>query len=108
MECSSCRNIKPGTIKCQSSQETVNIYQFELTETPYKKIDKSGNKIEKVSKKTDKVEDELTYKDEKLSKLKKEHTYHKFQVYNDIHHWLKVVSTTSEIGSINHMDFCEN
>ena len=76
MKCSSCRNIKPATIKCQSSQETVNVYQFELTETPYKKIDKSGNTIEKVSKKTDKVEHELTYKElyEKLSKLKKEYT----------------------------------
>ena len=110
LKCSSCRNIKPATKKCQSSQETVNVYQFELTETPYKKIDKSGNTIEKVSKKTDKVEHELTYKElyEKLSKLKKEYTCHKFQVYNDIHHWPKVVSTTSEIGSIYHMDFSEN
>ena len=76
LKCSSCRNIKPATIKCQSSQETVNVYQFELTETPYKKIDKSGKTIEKVSKKTDKVEHELTYKElyEKLSKLKKEYT----------------------------------
>ena len=74
LKCSSCRNIKPATIKCQSSQETVKIYQFELTEIPYKKIDKSGNTIEKVSKKTDRVEHELTYKElyEKLSKLKKE------------------------------------
>ena len=37
LKCSSCRNIKPATIKCQSSQETVNVYQFELTETPCKK-----------------------------------------------------------------------
>ena len=51
MKCSSCRNIKPATIKCQSFQETVNIYQFELTEIPYKKIYESGNTIEKVSKK---------------------------------------------------------
>ena len=79
MKCSSCHNIKSATIKCQSSQETVNVYQFELTETPCKKIDKSGNTIEKVSKKTDKVEHELTSK-ELYEKLKAEKRIHLPQI----------------------------
>ena len=79
--------------------------------TPYtKKIDKNGVMTEKVFKKTDKVEHELTNKHiyEKLSTLKKEYTYHKYQVYNDSHHWSTVLGTTSEIGPIYHMDFSEN
>ena len=30
LKCSSCHNVKPATIKCQSSQETINVYQFVL------------------------------------------------------------------------------
>ena len=52
----------------------------------------------------------MTYTElyEKLSTLKKEYTYYKYQVYNDIYHWLVVLGTTSEIGPIYHMDFSEN
>ena len=33
---------------------------------------------------------------------------HKYEVFNDMHHWPVILSTTSEIGSIYHMDFSEN
>ena len=39
--------------------------------------------------------------------MKNSQCCHKFQGYNDIHHWPKVVSTTCEIDSIYHMDFSE-
>ena len=102
--------MKPVAQNCQQSEETVKVSQFERSNTLYKKIDKNGVMTEKVFKKTDKVEHELTNKHiyEKLSTLKKEYTYHKYQVYNDSHHWSTVLGTTSEIGPIYHMDFSEN
>ena len=110
IKCSNCQNMKPVALNCQQSEETVKVSQFERTNTPYKKIDKNGVITEKASKKTDKVEHELTYTQlyEKLSTLKKEYTYYKYQVYNDIYHWFVVLGTTSEIGPIYHMDFSEN
>ena len=110
LKCNICRNIKQATLKCQHSEETVKVSQFELTVTPYKKTDKNGVTMEKLSKKTDKVEREMTYKDlyAKLAQIKKEYTCHKYQVYNDIHHWPIILGTASEIGSIYHMDFSEN
>ena len=33
---------------------------------------------------------------------------HMYEVFNDIHHWPVILSTTSEMGLIYHMDFSEN
>ena len=38
----------------------------------------------------------------------KQYLVHKYEVFNDMHHWPVILSTTSEIGSIYHMDFSEN
>ena len=52
LKCNICRNIKQAALKCQHSEETVKVSQFELTITPYKKTDKNGVTMEKLSKKT--------------------------------------------------------
>ena len=88
----------------------IKISQFELTKTPYEKINKDGKVVHKVSEKTEKVETSMPLKDlyNKLLLLKKSYTKHKYQVHNDIFHWPRILSTSVDYGNIYHMDFSEN
>ena len=43
---------------------------------------------------------------EKIASLKKEYT--KYQTYNDKFHWSTILSTTSSLHDISHIDFSEN
>ena len=40
--------------------------------------------------------------------LKCTYLKHKYQVYNDKHHWQKILRTTEEFGAIYHLDYSEN
>ena len=44
----------------------------------------------------------------KVWKMQKQYLVHKYEVFNDMHHWPVILSTTSEMGPIYHMDFSEN
>ena len=46
-KCDNCKNIKPPMLKCATSNETITVYQFETTNTPYQK---SIRKLEKCLK----------------------------------------------------------
>ena len=43
--CQECKDAKPPQLKCASSKDLVTIYQFEVTKTPYKKVDQNGKVI---------------------------------------------------------------
>ena len=97
-------------LECQNSEKETKVHQFEVTKKPYKKIDKAGNFIEKVSEKTERVEYSLTFKElyQKFVACKKVYTSHKYQVYNNQFHWPKILASCDQIGDIYHMDFSEN
>ena len=101
--------VKPQDLPCKSSQEMITVYQFETTETPYKKVDSSGKVIDKISKRTEKVPHKISYEElyNNLVELKKKYTMHKYQVYNDIFHWKSILNTSTD-GPIYHMDYSEN
>ena len=40
--------------------------------------------------------------------LKCAHLKHKYQVYNNKHHWPEILRTTEEFGAIYHLDYSEN
>ena len=109
-KCSQCKKISPLPLKSSNSSEVIKISQFELTKTPYEKINKDGKVVHKVSEKTEKVETSMPLKDlyNKLLLLKKSYTKHKYQVHNDIFHWPRILSTSVDYGNIYHMDFSEN
>ena len=67
-----------------NSVEQVRVSQFELT-----KADKNRDKITNISKQIEKRENVLTYRElyDKVAAHKKLYTMHKYQVYNDKHHW---------------------
>ena len=44
----------------------------------------------------------------KVWKMQKQYLVHKCEVFNGMHHWPVILSTTSEMGLIYHMDFSEN
>ena len=109
-KCSQCKKISPLPLKSSNSSEVIKISQFELTKTPYVKINKDGKVVHKVSEKTEKVETSMPLKDlyNKLLLSKKSYTKHKYQVHNDIFHWPRILSTSVDYGNIYHMDFSEN
>ena len=41
-------------------------------------------------------------------KMQKQYLVHKYEVFNDMHHWPVILSTTSEMGPTYHLDFSEN
>lgn len=110
MKCKECKKSKPMPLECQDSEKETKVYQFEVTKKPYKKINKKGEVVEKVSDKTERVEHSLSFKElyQKLVAYKKIYTSHKYQVYNNQFHWPKILSTCDQIGEIYHMDFSEN
>ena len=111
LKCKDCKDSSSPDLKCKTSKEQVKVSQFQQTETPYKKFDKTlGKEIEKISRKTEKVQLEMSYEElVKIAwKMQKQYLVHKYEVFNDMHHWPVILSTTSEIGSIYHMDFSEN
>ena len=57
------QDAKPPQLKCASSKDLVTIYQFEVTKTPYKKVDQNGKVIESISTKTEKVPKKLSYEE---------------------------------------------
>ena len=52
----------------------------------------------------------MSYEDlvKKVWKIQKQYLVHKYEVFNDMHHWPVILSTTSEMGPIYYMDFSEN
>ena len=60
-KCKACKHLKPLNLKCQESRKKVS--QFELTKTPYKKTNKSGEAYEEVSLKTEKVVKTKSFKE---------------------------------------------
>ena len=48
-KCSQCKKISPLPLKSSNSSEVIKISQFELTKTPYEKINKNGKVVHKVS-----------------------------------------------------------
>ena len=111
LKCNDCKDSSSPDLKCKTSKEQAKVSQFQQTETPYKKFDKTlGKEIEKISRKTEKINLEMLYEElvKKVWKIRKQYLVHKYEVFNDMHHWPVILSTTSEIGSIYHMDFSEN
>ena len=43
-----------------------------------------------------------------LCRYKKPYLVHKYEVFNDIYHWPKILQTATDIGPIYRMDFSEN
>ena len=91
-----------------SLNKEVKISQFQVTHTPYSKINDKGEVKQKISTKTEKICNTTTYQElyQMLLSSKKNYTIHKYQVYNDRHHWPKIWCNVSE-GFIYHMDFSE-
>ena len=65
--------------------------------------------MDKISKKTEKVSYEMSFKDAYYMMIatKKLYTMHKY-VYNDTFHCPNILSTTTDIGEIYHLDYSEN
>ena len=111
LKCKDCKDSSSPDLKCKTSKEQVKVSQFQQTETPYKKFDKTlGKEIEKISRKPKKVQLEMLYEElvKKVWKMRKQYLVHKYEVFNDMHHWPVILSTASEMGPIYHMDFSEN
>ena len=109
--CRNCKNTKPAKLACMSSNELVTVEQFETIERQYLKINKKTNEVEqKTSKLTDKVETQMSYSAlyKKLTSMRKSYTTHKYQIYNDMYHWPRIMSTVNEYGEIRHCDYSEN
>ena len=110
-KCSQCKNANEIDLKCKHSETELKVSQFEQTNNEYKCLNKPTGKMEtKTSKRTEKVEKVMTYKDlfNKLFSLKKQYCLHKYQVYNDMFHWPKILESVSDYGPIYHMDYSEN
>ena len=110
LKCKDCKDSSSPDLKCKTSKEQVKVSQFQQTDT-YKKFDKTlGKEIEKISRKTEKVQLEMSYEElVKIAwKMQKQYLVHKYEVFNDMHHWPVILSTASEMGPIYHMDFSEN
>ena len=69
-----------------------------------------GKQWTKFQKKTEKVSYEMSFKDAyyMMVATKKLDNMHKFDVYNDTFHWPHILSTTTDIGEIYHLDYSEN
>ena len=102
--------MQPVVLSFQSLKEKVSYYQFEITKSLYVKTDKDNNKIIKISEKKQKVLKNSSYEKlyHRLVSLKCTYLKHKYQVYNDKHHWQKILRTTEEFGAIYHLDYSEN
>ena len=108
--CKECKDSKPPSLKCQSSNDLVNVDQFVQVQKEYLKLNKKSNEIEKKSTKLTELDTtQMTYKDlyKKLNSMRKSYTTHKYHVYNDLYHW-PIISTISEYGKITHSDYSEN
>ena len=64
LKCNDCKDSSSPDLKCKTSKEQAKVSQFQQTETPYKKFDKTlGKEIEKISRKTKKVQLEISYEE---------------------------------------------
>ena len=64
LKCNDCKDSSSPDLKCKTSKEQAKVSQFQQTETPYKKFDKTlGKEIEKISRKTKKVQLEMSYEE---------------------------------------------
>ena len=111
MKCKDCKDSISPDLKCKTSKEQVKISQFQQTGTPYKKFDKTlGKEIEKISWKPKKVQLEMLYEElvKKVWKMWNQYLVYKYEVFNGMHHCPVILSTTSEMGLIYHMDISEN
>ena len=102
--------MQPVALSFQSSKDKVSYYQFEITKTPYVKTDKDNNDIIKISEKTEKVLKNSSYEKlyNSLVSLKCTYVKHKYQIYNDKHHWPKILTATEEFRAIYHLDYSDN
>ena len=110
-KCKSCKLIKPTKLKCSTSQEQVQVSQFETTKTPYKKLNKkTGKQEDKISEKTERVISTRNVSDvySSLAAKKTKYVMHRYQVANDKYQWPKIASTTDSYGPIYHFDYSEN
>ena len=109
-KCHECKSLKPMSLDLSSTNHLVKFYQFEITKTPHTKTTSDGKTQQKISRKCERVSHEIPYKDaySKLLSMKNLYTSHKFEVYNDVFNWPKVLETTKDTGEIYHMDFSEN
>ena len=110
-KCKQCNNLKPAPLKCSTSDDQVTVDQFEQVVREYEKVNAKTNKKEKKKTKVqERVSKQMSYKDlyQRLCNLKKEYCTHKYLVYNDKHHWPRILATVSDLGPIYHMDYSEN
>ena len=109
-KCLKCSSMQPVVLSFQSSKENVSYYQFEITKSLYVKTGKDNNEIIKISEKTEKVLKNSSYEKlyHMLVSLKCTYLKHKYQVYNDKHHWSKILRTTEGFFAICHLDYSEH
>ena len=88
--------MQPVALSFQSSKDKVSYYQFQITETLYVKTEKDNNEIIRISEKPENVLKNSSYEKLYHSLVSLKYTYlkHKYQVYNDKHHWPKILRTT--------------
>ena len=110
-KCKGCKHNKPTPLKCSTSDETTQVSQFQTTKTPYNHVDKkTGVVTVKISEKTERVVSTRSFSDiyQSLAALKRKYLMHRYQVFNDKHHWPKILATTDSLGPIYHIDYSEN
>ena len=110
-KCHDCKSAKSAPLKSSTSDELVNVDQFEPVVREYKVYNEKTNVQEvKKTKLTERVTKQITYKElyEKMCNLKKEYCTHKYFVYNDKYHWPRILASVPEYGPIYHMDYSEN
>ena len=110
-KCKDCTKLPPAELQCMNSDDLVSVDQFETVTKEYDKINKTTNLVEKkTTKLTDRTKTRMTYKDlyKKISTMRKTYMIHKYHVYNDKHHWPKILATVPEYGDIYHSDYSEN
>ena len=110
-KCKNCKHNKPTYLKCSTSEEQVQVSQFETTKTPYTHEDKTtGEKTEKISKQTERVVSMRSFTEiyKSLSELRTKYLMHRYQVFNDKYQWPQILATTDTLGPIYHFDYSEN
>ena len=102
---------EPAPLSCIKSDEITKVDQFKIVEKSYKKLNCKTGLIEvKKAKVTERFSKQMTYRDlfNLLISLKVKYCVHKYQVYNDKHHWPIILATVPDYESILHLDYSEN
>lgn len=62
-KCKECKHVKLWSVTCENSIQLVTIYQFEIVESQFKKVDKkSGKDFKKTSTRTEWVSGPMKFK----------------------------------------------